>query len=280
MPYGDLKEQIWQRFATYEDLDKHKCTIEEREEYEPHIDSNTIVYAGVDYGEILKHAEQEADVIIWDGGNNDTPFYKPDLHIVVADPHRPGDELEYYPGIVNLRMADVILINKIDTADYEDIQFVHENARYFNPRATIIMAASPVMLENAEIVRNKRVLVVEDGPTLTHGEMSYGAGFIAAEFAGAAEIIDPRPFAVGSIKSTFDKYPTTGPVLPAMGYSETQIKELKQTIDNSNADAVVIGTPIDLRKIFDIEIPSTRVHYSLQVIGKPDIEDIIIGMFK
>jgi len=275
MPYGDLRKQIWQRFATYEDLDKYECTIEEREEYEPHIDRGNIVYAGVDYGEILKRAEQEADVILWDGGNNDISFYKPDLNIVVADPHRAGDELEYYPGVVNFKMADVIIINKVDTADYEDVLYVWDNAKNFNPSAQIILAASPIFLEDIDMIKGKRVLVVEDGPTVTHGEMSFGAGYIAAQLGGASEIIDPRPFAVGSIIDTYKKYPTTGDVLPAMGYSAKQIAELEQTINNSDADVVVIGTPIDLRRVIKIDKPATRVKYELQEIGKPTLEDII-----
>ena len=275
MPYGDLRKQIWQRFATYEDLDKYECTIEEREEYEPHIDRGNIVYAGVDYGEILKRAEQEADVILWDGGNNDISFYKPDLNIVVADPHRAGDELEYYPGVVNFKMADVIIINKVDTADYEDVLYVWDNAKNFNPSAQIILAASPIFLEDIDMIKGKRVLVVEDGPTVTHGEMSFGAGYIAAQLGGASEIIDPRPFAVGSIVDTYKKYPTTGDVLPAMGYSAKQIAELEQTINNSDADVVVIGTPIDLRRVIKIDKPATRVKYELQEIGKPTLEDII-----
>ncbi|HDG68156.1 MAG TPA: GTPase [candidate division Zixibacteria bacterium] len=278
MPYGDLRKQICQRFATYEDLDKYECTIEEREEYEPHIDRGNVVYAGVDYGEILARAEQEADVILWDGGNNDLPFYKPDLHIVVADPHRPGDELAYYPGVVNFKMADVIIINKVDTADYEDVLYVMDNAKSFNPDAKLILAASPIFLEDPELVRGKRVLVVEDGPTLTHGEMSYGAGYIAAEMAGAAEIIDPRPYAVGSIITTYEKYPTTGNVLPAMGYSKKQIAELEETINKGEADVVVIGTPIDLRRVVKINKPATRVKYELQEIGSPTLEDIIKGI--
>ncbi|MCD6595000.1 GTPase [bacterium] len=275
MPYGDLKKQIWQRFANYDDLAKYNCTIEEREEYEPHIDNGNVVYAGVDYGEILKRAEAEADIILWDGGNNDMSFYKPDLNIVVADPHRAGDELEYYPGVVNFKMADVIIINKIDTADYEDVLYVWDNAKKFNPSAQVMLAASPIFLEDSDIIKDKRVLVVEDGPTVTHGEMSFGAGFIAAQLGGASEVIDPRPFAVGSIIDTYKKYPTTGEVLPAMGYSPKQISELQQTINNSDADAVIIGTPIDLRKVIKIDKPATRVRYELQEIGEPTLEDII-----
>ncbi len=278
MPYGDLVKQTWQRFASYEDLDRYECTIEEREEYEPHIDSGNIVWAGVDYAEILRRAEQEADVILWDGGNNDLSFYKPDLLITVVDPHRAGDEMTYYPGIVNLRMADVAVVNKIDTADYDEVQIVLENIRMWNPKATVIMAASPISIDNPDAIRDKKVLVVEDGPTLTHGEMSYGAGFIAAEFAGAAEIIDPRPFAVGTIVDTYEKYPTTGNVLPSMGYSSAQIHELENTINTSNAEVVIIGTPIDLRRIMKIEKPTVRIRYDLQEIGHPTLEDIIKKM--
>ncbi len=275
MPYGDLRKQIWQRFETYDDLDRHQCTIEEREEYEPHIDRGNVVYAGVDYGEILKRAEEDADVILWDGGNNDLPFYKPTLHIVVADPLRAGDELEYYPGAVNFRMADVIVINKVDTADYEDVLYVWDNAKRINPKATIVLAASPITVEDPAVIAGRRVIVVEDGPTLTHGEMSVGAGYIAAQFAGAAEIIDPRPFAVGSIVETFEKYPNTGPVLPAMGYSPKQVRELEETINRSDADAVVVGTPIDLRRVLRLEKPATRVRYELQEIGRPTLEDVV-----
>jgi len=278
MPYGDLKKQIWQRFETLDDLDKYECTIEEREEYEPHIMRGNIVWAGVDYGEILKRAEKEADVILWDGGNNDLPFIKPDLHIVVADPLRPEDEITYYPGIVNLRMADVVVINKVDTADYEDVLIVWDNVRAFNPKATVILAASPIFVEDPDIIKGKKVLVVEDGPTLTHGEMSVGAGFIAAQLFGAAEVIDPRPYAVGSILETYEKYENTGPVLPAMGYSPKQIAELEETINKAEADAVIIGTPIDLRRVVKINKPATRVRYELQEIGKPDLEDIIKQM--
>ena len=278
MPYGDLKKQIWQRFETLDDLDKYECTIEEREEYEPHIMRGNIVWAGVDYGEILKRAEKEADVILWDGGNNDLPFIKPDLHIVVADPLRPEDEITYYPGIVNLRMADVVVINKVDTADYEDVLIVWDNVRAFNPKATVILAASPIFVEDPDVIKGKKVLVVEDGPTLTHGEMSVGAGFIAAQLFGAAEVIDPRPYAVGSILETYEKYENTGPVLPAMGYSPKQIAELEETINKAEADAVIIGTPIDLRRVVKLNKPATRVRYELQEIGKPDLEDMIKRM--
>jgi predicted GTPase len=275
MPYGDLVAQKVQRFAEYSDLDEHDCTIEEREEYEPHIDRGIVVYAGVDYEAILRQAEQEADVIVWDGGNNDLPFYKPDLHIVVADPHRAGHELRYYPGESNLRAADVVVINKIDTADLSNIAQVRENVRKVNPGAAIVEAASPIFVDDPGAIRGKRVLVVEDGPTLTHGEMAYGAGAVAARRYGAAAIIDPRPYAVGSIAETFEKYPTTGPVLPAMGYGEEQIRELEETINATPCDLVIIGTPIDLRRIINIKPPADRVRYELQVIGRPTLAEIL-----
>ncbi len=275
MPYGDLTKQIVQRFASYQDLDDNRTTIEEREEYEPHITRGTVVYAGVDYEKILRQAEQEADIVLWDGGNNDFPFFKPDLLIVVADPHRPGHELTYYPGETNLRMADVIIINKIDTASAENIQQVRTNVRGVNPRATIVEAASPIFVEDPSSIRGKRVLVVEDGPTLTHGEMAYGAGVVAANKFGALEIVDPRPFAVGSIRATFAKYPTTGPVLPAMGYSDEQTKELEATINAAPVDLVLIATPIDLRRIVDIKHPTDRVRYELQEIGQPTLTDVL-----
>ncbi len=275
MPYGDLAAQAVQRFATREDLDRYDCTIEEREEYEPHIDRGVVVYAGVDYERILRQAEQEADVILWDGGNNDLPFYVPDLHIVVADPHRPGHEVTYYPGESNFRMADVIIINKVDTAGPEGVQEIREHARQVNPSATVVEAASPIFVENPDAILGKRVLVVEVGPTLTHGGMAYGAGWVAARRFGAAEIIDPRPYAVGSIKATYEKYPSTGEILPAMGYGEEQIRELEETINRSPAELVIIGTPIDLRRLIDISVPSDRVRYELQVIGQPSLDDIL-----
>ncbi len=275
MPYGDLVAQAVQRFATYEDLDRYDCTIEEREEYEPHIDRGVIVYAGVDYERILRQAEQEADVILWDGGNNDLPFYAPDLHIVVADPHRPGHEVRYYPGESNFRMADAIIINKVDTAPPEGVLEIREHARQINPNAVVVEAASPIFVENPDAIRGKRVLVVEDGPTLTHGGMPYGAGWVAARRFGAAEIIDPRPYAVGSIKNTYEKYPDTGEILPAMGYGEKQIEELGETINRSPAELVIIGTPIDLRRLIDIRVPSDRVRYELEVIGQPSLDDIL-----
>lgn len=275
MPYGDLAAQKAQRFGNYDDMKHHKCTIEEMEEYEPHIENGTIIYAGVDYGAILEQAEKEADIILWDGGNNDTSFYKSDLHIVVVDPLRPGHELSYYPGETNLRMADVVVINKIDTATFEDIEFVRENIRMVNPDAVIIDAASPLTVEEPELIRGKRALVVEDGPTLTHGEMAFGAGVVAAEKFGASEIIDPRPWVVGKIAETYEKYPDIGDLLPAMGYGEQQVKDLEQTINAVDCDVVVIGTPIDLRKVINIKKPAVRVAYNLQEIGKPTLEDVL-----
>ena len=280
MPYGDLTKQIVQRFETFEDLDKHNCTIEEREEYEPHLERGNIVYAGVDYGKILEQAEEEADVILWDGGNNDMPFYKPDLLIVVADPHRPYHEVTYHPGETNLRMADVIVINKVETAYPEDIETVRENARASNPDAIILEAASPIFVENSEQIKGKRVLVVEDGPTLTHGEMSYGAGVVAAEKYGARELVDPRPYAVDSIKSTYEKYQQIGALLPAMGYSKEQLQELEETINKTPADLVVVATPINLGKILNLNKPYVRVKYELQEIGRPTLQDIIVKFFR
>ena len=279
MPYGDLTKQVVQRFASYDDLVKQETTIEEREEYEPHINSGTVVYAGVDYERILRQAETEADIILWDGGNNDFSFYVPDLLIVVVDPHRPGHELSYYPGEINLRMADVIVINKIDTASEANINIVRTNVRNANSRAAVVEAASPIFVEAPEDIRNKRVLVVEDGPTLTHGGMSYGAGVVAARRFGASEIIDPRPYAVGSIKRTFEKYPNTGAVLPAMGYGEEQTKELEATINATPADLVLIATPIDLRRVMEIHHPTERVRYELQEIGQPTLTSILRGKF-
>lgn len=275
MPYGDLVKQKVQRFADYSDLDKHDCTIEEREEYEPHIDRGVVIYAGVDYEAILREAEKEADVIVWDGGNNDLSFYKSDLHIVVADPHRPGHEVAYHPGEANLRMADVVVINKIDTADLDHIAKVRDNIRAVNPNATIVEAASPIFVDDPAAIKGKAVLVVEDGPTLTHGEMAYGAGVVAARRFGAAEIIDPRPYAVGTITATYKKYPTTGAVLPAMGYGAEQMKELGETINNTPCDLVIVATPIDLRRVVEINRPSQRVRYELQEIGQPTLAEII-----
>jgi len=275
MPYGDLVKQAVQRFATFEDLDRYECTIEEREEYEPHLKNGTVVYAGVDYGAILKEAEREADVIVWDGGNNDLPFYKPDVEIVVVDPHRPGHELRYHPGEANLRRASCIVINKIDTADKQGIEQVKANIARYNPKALVIEGASPVTVEDPTAIRGKRVLVVEDGPTLTHGEMGYGAGVIAAQRFGAASIVDPRPYAVGSIAATFRKYPGIGTLLPAVGYGEKQMNELKQTIDKVDCDLVLIATPIDLRRTIHFVKPALRVTYELQEIGKPDLDDAL-----
>jgi len=275
MPYGDLVKQACQRFADYDDLDRYECTIEEREEYEPHLDCGTVVYAGVDYEQILRQAEQEAEIILWDGGNNDLPFYKPDLHIVVADPHRAGHELRYYPGEANLRMADVVIINKIDTADSDAVEQVRRNIAAVNPRAIVIDAASPIFVDDPRVIRGRKVLVVEDGPTLTHGEMAYGAGVVAAKRFGAAEIVDPRPYAVGSIAETFAKYPDTGPILPAMGYSAEQVQELRRTINATPCDLVIVATPIDLRRVVEIDHPSERVRYELQEIGRPTLQDVI-----
>lgn len=275
MPYGDLRKQIWQRFASYRDLEKYECTIEEREEYEPHIDNGIIVYAGVDYEKILREAEKEADVIVWDGGNNDLPFYKPDLHIVVADPHRAGNELTYHPGETNLRMADVVIINKVDTADSRNVERVKENIRMVNPKAKILEAASPITVDKPELIKGNRVLVIEDGPTLTHGNMPYGAGAIISERLGASEMVDPRPYAFGSIKETYEKYTHLGAILPAVGYGEKQIAELKETIDRTPCDAVVIGTPIDLRRVMTIDKPTVRAKYELKVLGPVTLEEIL-----
>ncbi|MBN1876841.1 MAG: GTPase [Anaerolineae bacterium] len=275
MPYGDLVKQAVQRFATYEDLDLHECTIEEREEYEPHIDRGVIVYAGVDYAAILHEAEKEADVVVWDGGNNDIPFFKPDLWITVVDPHRPGHEITYYPGETNLRGAEVIVINKMDTADYTAIRSIYQSINSMNVNAIIVEAASPLFVDHPEQIRGKRVLVVEDGPTLTHGEMAYGAGYVAAQRFGAAEIIDPRPYAVASIIETYKKYPTTGCVLPAMGYGHEQMRDLEVTINNTPCDLVVVGTPIDLTRILKVKHPMERVRYELQVIGRPTLEEVL-----
>jgi len=279
MPYGNLVRQEVQRFADYDDLDEAECTIEEREEYEPHIDNGVIVFAGVDYEKILRKAEQEVDIILWDGGNNDFPFYKSDLQIVVADPHRPGHESSYWPGETNVRMADVFVINKVDTADPENVIKVREALRRLNPTAIQIEGASPLFVEDPDAIRGKRVLVIEDGPTLTHGEMAYGAGFVAARRFGAAEIVDPRQFAVKSIAATYKKYPKTGPVLPAMGYGEAQMKDLEATINGSDVDMVIVGTPIDLKRLIKINKPSQRVRYELQEIGQPTLEEILMKKF-
>lgn len=277
MPYGDLVKQKVQRYAELKDLVTHNCTIEEMEEYEPHIRMNSVIYAGVDYEAVIREAEKEADVIIWDGGNNDIPFYCSDkqLNIVVVDPHRPGDEISYYPGETNVHLADVIVINKIDSADLDDINEVRSNVRMINPKAIIIDAASPLFVDHPEMILDKRVLVVEDGPTLTHGEMTYGAGVVAAEKFGCAELVDPRPWAVGEIADTFEKYPDIGILLPAMGYSTQQIKDMEKTINDTDCDSVVIATPIDLRRIIKINKPACQVHYELQEIGIPTIADVL-----
>jgi len=279
MPYGDLASQAVQRYASYEDLDRYDCTIEEREEYEPHLDNGILVYAGVDYERILRQAEQEVDIILWDGGNNDIPFFVSDFQIVVADPHRPGHELSYHPGETNVQLADVFVINKVDTAGPEQVNQVRQNLASLNPTAVIIEAASPLFVDDPQAIRGKRVLVVEDGPTLTHGEMAFGAGWVAARRAGAAEIVDPRPFAVGSLQETFRKYPKTGPILPAMGYGDEMTHDLEETIRQADVDMVVIGTPIDLTRVIKIDKPSQRVRYELQEIGKPTLEDLLKAKF-
>lgn len=275
MPYGDLAKQRSQKFADYSDLDRHNCTIEEREEYEPHIDRGNVVFAGVDYEEILQRAEKEADVIVWDGGNNDFPFYKPDYSIVLADPLRAGHEKRYYPGNISIRLADLVLINKVETATPGDVNKVRESVEQFNPDADIIEAASPIAVEDPGVIKNHDVLVIEDGPTVTHGGMEYGAGTLAAKKFAASNIIDPKPFAVGSIDETFKKYTHMQDILPAMGYGESQIKELSETIEAVDPEGVVIGTPIDLSRLIDFEVPTTRVKYELQEIGKPDLEDML-----
>ncbi len=280
MPYGDLKKQIWQRFAALGDLKKHGCTIEEREEYEPLVNMGVVVYAGVDYFEILRRAEKEAEIIVWDGGNNDFPFYRPDLHIVLLDALRSGDELLYYPGEVNLRMADVAIINKIDSAELGDVEEVRSNIFSVNPKAVVIDAASPVFCADGNKLRGKRVLVIEDGPTLTHGEMAFGAGVVAARKFSAAELVDPRPFAVGFIRKTFEQYPDIGDVIPAMGYSGEQVKDLEKTVDRADCDFVVVATPVDLAKVMRIKKPHVRVKYELAEIGKPDLDEVLAGFLK
>ncbi len=275
MPYGDLAAQAVQRFASYEDLDRHHCTIEEREEYEPHIDRGLVVYAGVDYEAILRQAEKEAEVIVWDGGNNDLPFYRPDLHIVVADPHRPDHGRRYHPGEANLWLADVVLINKVDTAGSDAVARVREDVYAVNPDATIVEAASPIFVADPSAIRGKRVLVIEDGPTLTHGGMAYGAGVVAARRFGAAALVDPRPYAVGSIAETFEKYPHIVDLLPAMGYGDGQVAELEETINAVDCDLVLAATPIDLRRVIEVRHPVDRVRYELQVIGRPTLKEIL-----
>ena len=279
MPYGNLVAQTAQRFADYDDLEEYECTIEEREEYEPHLENGVIVYAGVDYEKILRQAEQEVDIVLWDGGNNDLPFYKSDFQIVVADPHRPGHEHMYHPGEANVRAADVFVINKVDTAIPENVITVRENLRRMNPEAIIVEAASPIFVEDPNAIRGARVLVVEDGPTLTHGEMAYGAGWVAARRFGASAIVDPRPYAVGSIAQTYAKYPTTGNVLPAMGYGDQMMKELETTINAADVDLVIIGTPIDLGRLLKINKPSQRVRYELQEIGQPTLKELLTAKF-
>ena len=278
MPYGDLVAQKVQRFASVDDLAKHKCTIEEMEEYEPHVTRGNVIYAGVDYEAILRAAENDpdgCDVILWDGGNNDFPFYRPDLTITVADPHRPGHELSYYPGETTLRIADVVVINKIDSADFDGIQTVRENIAKVNPNAKVIDAASTIKVDNPAVIKGKKVLVIEDGPTLTHGEMKIGAGIVAAKRYGASAIVDPRQFAVGKLKETFQIYPNVGTLLPAMGYGEQQVKDLQQTINKTDCDSVIIATPIDLNRICKIDKPNTRVYYDLQEIGQPDLNELL-----
>jgi len=283
MPYGDLNEQKVQRFATVEDLKKHKCTVEEMEEYEPHVVRGNVIYAGVDYEAILRAAEKDpdgCDVILWDGGNNDFAFYKPDLTITVADPHRPGAEVSYYPGEVNIRLADVVVINKMDSASPEGIQTVRENIRLCNPKAIVVDGASPVQVDDPSLITGKRCLIVEDGPTLTHGEMKIGAGTIAARKFGAAEEIDARPYLVGKLKETYKIYPNIGNILPAMGYGEQQLKDLEATINKTDCDSVIIGTPIDLNRIIKIKKPSTRVYYDLVEIGQPDLKGVLENFVK
>jgi predicted GTPase len=275
MPYGNIAAQAVQRFATMEDMERHQVTIEEREEYEPHVMAGGVIYAGVDYERILREAEQEADVIIWDGGNNDMPFYQPDLWITVVDPHRAEHGLHYYPSEVNLRRADVIVINKVETATLEQVERTRAIALELNPRAVVIDGASPIFVEASETIRGKRALVIEDGPTLTHGEMKYGAGWVAARRFGASEIIDPKPYAVGTLAETFRKYPNTGPILPAMGYSDQQVADLEETINRTPADVVLIATPIDLRRLVKIEKPALRVRYELQEIGEPTLRQVL-----
>ncbi len=278
MPYGDLTKQIVQRFATYDDFEKHACTIEEREEYEPVVDMGAIIYAGVDYEKILRQAEEEADVVVWDGGNNDTSFYKPDVNVVVFDPHRVGHETTFHPGETNMLLADIAVINKVDSADPKDVETLKQTIAKHNPKAKIVLADSEVSAENGESMAGKRVLVVEDGPTLTHGHMKFGAGVIAAQRYGAAEIIDPRPFLVGSLKETFEKYPEVGKVLPAMGYGEQQVKDLEATINACDCDIVVSATPIDLTRLVNIEKPTLRVRYAYRDNSKPTLGELVKEM--
>ena len=280
MPYGELLRQRVQRFETIDDLKKQKCTIEEMEEYEPHIANKTVVFAGVDYEAILREAEKEADVILWDGGNNDIPFFKPNIYITVADPLRAGHELTYYPGDENFKRANVIVINKMDSATDDEVERVMKNIQRYNRKAKVIKAESPISVENPELIKGKKVLVVEDGPTCTHGGMAYGAGTLAAHKYAADDVVDPRPWLHGSLKDTFEKYPKIGKLLPAMGYSDQQIKDLEDTIKDSECDTVIIGTPIDLRRIIKIDKPSVRAFYELEVIGKPDFESVLAKLAK
>lgn len=280
MPYGDLVKQKVQRFATIEDLKKHQCTIEEMEEYEPHVSRGNVIYAGVDYEAILREAEKEADVILWDGGNNDFAFYKPDLMVTVVDPHRPGHEANYYPGETTLRLADIVVINKIDSASPENIQIVRENIEKINPGAVVVDGASPLTVNKPELIKGKRVLVVEDGPTLTHGEMKIGAGVVAARRFGAKELVDPRPFVVGRLAETFVTYPNIGTLLPAMGYGDQQIADLEKSINNTDCDTVVIATPIDLTRIIKINKPYVKVDYDLQEIGHPNLSELVCDFLK
>jgi predicted GTPase len=277
MPYGDLRKQRVQRFETYDDLDRHEVTIEEREEYEPHLGEGTIVFAGVDYKEILRQAEIDGDVVLWDGGNNDLPFFRPDLHIVVADPHRPGHELTYHPGEANLRMADAVVINKSNSATPEGFEIVRRNIAAVNRRARVFRGRSPLTVDHPELLKGRRVLAVEDGPSLTHGELRFGAASLAAQEQGAAELVDPRPFAVGSIIETFEKYRSTGPVLPAMGYGEEQIEELEETIHRSDAEVIVVGTPVDLARLIQINRPLVRVTYELALDDPQELDELLRG---
>lgn len=279
MPYGDLLKSVVQRFETFEDLVKYECTIEEREEYEPHLQKGALVYAGVDYEKILRAVEREVDVIIWEGGNNDTPFYNSDIHITICDPLRPGHELSYYPGRANFEMADVLVINKVDTAKPEDVESILKNVKQYNPNARIIMANSPVFVSDPDKIKGKKVMVIEDGPTVTHGDMGYGAGFIAAKKYGVSEIVDPRPYASESIKAVFEKYPQTTQVLPAVGYNQKQIKDLEETIEKCPCDVVVIATPINLGRVIKINKPWVQVTYEMEEISKPKLEDIMAQKF-
>ncbi|MBN2305450.1 MAG: GTPase, partial [Anaerolineae bacterium] len=279
MPYGDLVKQAVQRFGSAEDLDRHNVTIEEREEYEPHLARGTVVFAGVDYERILREAEKEADIVLWDGGNNDLPFFQPDLYIVIVDPLRPGHERTYHPGEANLRMADVVVINKIDSAPPEGVLAVRESIRALNPGAVVVDAASPIFVDGGADIRGKKVLVIEDGPTLTHGEMTYGAGVVAARRFGAAELVDPRPYAVGSIAATFEKYPNTGTLLPAMGYGAEQCADLEETIRRTPCDLVIVATPIDLARVIMLDKPWRRVRYELQELGNPTLAELLEAKF-